>query len=249
MVGMARDEGMQVRVVTNGNLKFRRLVSSLEIGPEQVSRVAVSLDSLDDAIQDELRGSMAWRDAQKTIDLLRAQQIPFDINVTALKPVLNRLDEMIDFAGQARCRRLNIHWPSAIGIGRELLADQLPSRDEWLELVDQIEKRVEKWPGFFVEVERGFLSYGQELSGCALNNFSNLEIFPDGRAYRCGLLVDRPEMASLSFADGGLIYSQPEAGEQQLTGVAASACTSCPALMPGDRRACIYDKVSSRAVM
>ena len=246
MVSMAHDEGMQVRIVTNGNRKFRRLVSDLEISPDRVSRVAVSLDSLDDTTQDGLRGSMAWRDAQQTIELLRAHEIPFDINVTALKSVLGSLDEMIDFAGKAGCRRLNIHWPSAIGIGRELPSEQLPSRDEWLELVDRIEKRVEMWPGFFIEIERGFLSDGQELSGCALNNFSNVEIFPDGRTYRCGLLVDRPEMASLLFADGGLTYSQPHAGEQQLASLPVSACASCPALAGGDRRACIYDKVSSR---
>jgi MoaA/NifB/PqqE/SkfB family radical SAM enzyme len=246
MVGMARDEGMQVRIVTNGNRKFRRLVSSREIGADQVSRVAVSLDSLDGSTQDRLRGSAAWQDAHETIELLRTNQIPFDINVTALKPVLSSLDEMIDFAAEAGCRRLNIHWPSAIGIGRELPADQLPNRHEWLELVDKIEKRVEKWPGFFIEIERGFLSDGQELSGCALNDFSNIEIFPDGRTYRCGLLVDRPEMASLSFADGNLTYSQPHAGEQQLASLPVSACASCPALAAGDRRACIYDKVSSR---
>lgn len=249
MVSMAHDEGMQVRIVTNGNRRFRRMVSDLEIYPDQLSRVAVSLDTLDDTIQDGLRGSMAWRDAQQTIELLQAHEIPFDINVTALKSVLASLDEMIEFAGKAGCRRLNIHWPSAIGTGRELPPGQLPSRDEWLELVDRIEKRVETWPGFFVEIERGFLSDGQELSGCALNDFSNLEIFPDGRTYRCGLLVDRPEMASLSFADGGLTYSQPQTGEQQLAGVATSACVSCPALATGDRRACIYDKITSRAFL
>lgn len=248
MMGMAHDQDMKVRIVTNGNRKFRRLVETMEIRPDNVSRVAVSLDSMDGRTQDGLRGSMAWRDAQLAIELLQKHEIPFDINVTALKPALDSLEEMIDFAGEAGCRRLNVHWPSSIGIGRELPAEQLPNKDEWLNLVDKIEKRVEKWPGFFVEIERGFLSDGQALSGCALNDFSNLEIFPDGRTYRCGLLVDRPELASLSFADGGLTYSQPQAGEQELASLAVSACDSCPALAAGDRRACIYDKVSSRVV-
>lgn len=245
MVRVANDEGMQVRIVTNGSRRFQQLVADRELGPDNVSRVAVSLDSLDAATQDELRGSTAWRDARQAIGLLQEHKIPFDINVTALKPVLYSLGEMIDYAGAAGCRRLNIHWPSAIGMGRDLPTEQLPSRSEWLELVDHIEKRVETWPGFFIEIERGFLSAGQQLSGCALTDFSNLEIFPDGRAYRCGLLVDRPEMASLSFAEGGLTYSQPETGEQVLAGLMSSSRRSCPALTAGGR-ACIYDKVSSR---
>ena len=52
-------------------------------------------------------------------------------------------------------------------------------------------KRVETRPDFFVEIERGFLAEGDPLVGCALDDFSNLQILPDGRAYRCGLLVDQ----------------------------------------------------------
>ena len=245
MVTMAHGGGMAVRVVTNGANRFRRLLGGLEIGPGKLSRVAVSLDSMDEKTQDSLRGPRAWRDARATIDLLNEHGIPFDINVTALRSVLGGVDSLIEFAGNAGCRRLNIHWPSAIGLGSKLPADEIPEQEEWMDLVRRIEGRTEPKTGFFVEIERGFLTGNEKLTGCALTDFSNLQIFPDGRAYRCGLLVDRPDLASLSMTGDDLIFTQRESGEQGLASGLTPSCRSCPAVKSREHRACIYDKVSS----
>jgi MoaA/NifB/PqqE/SkfB family radical SAM enzyme len=245
MVTMAHDGGMGVRVVTNGTNRFRRLLEGLEIGPSNLSRVAVSLDSMDEKTQDSLRGPRAWRDARATINLLNKHQIPFDINVTALRSVLGSVESMVEFAESADCRRLNIHWPSAIGLGSQLPADEIPDQEQWMDLVRRIEGRTESRTGFFVEIERGFLGGNEKLTGCALTDFSNLQIFPDGRAYRCGLLVDRPGMASLSMTGDNLIFTQRESGEEGLASTLESSCRSCPAVKSQDHRACIYDKVSS----
>jgi len=65
---------------------------------------------------------------------------------------------------------------------------------------------------------------------------------PDGRAFRCGLLADQVEMASLVMTDGELRRIRPYGGEVKYASEAA-ACDSCP--VKDGRRACIYDKVSS----
>src|SRR5262249_1554804 len=97
MVALARAQGMKVRRRTNGAPRFRRPLSSGAIGPHNLSRAAVSLDTLDEAVQDEFRGPGAWHDAVATVRLLRECEVPFDINVTAIKPVLGGLDELIAF--------------------------------------------------------------------------------------------------------------------------------------------------------
>ena len=245
MVSLASRRHMKVRVVTNGCRRFQRLLAAAAIGPFNLARVAVSLDSLDRELQDGLRGPGAWRDALDTIELLRECHVPFDINVTAVKPVLDGLAALIDFADRARCRRVNIHWPSTMGIGLGLDADQIPDRHQWEQLTRRIGARVERRTDFFVEIERGFLAADEPLTKCALLDFSNLQIFPDGRAYRCGLLVDRDEMASLSMAGDKLRLTHPGRGEELLRDPVPSACHGCPAVAADGRRACIYDKISS----
>ena len=245
MVTAASGQGLDVRVVTNGAHRFQQLMKDGVIGPDNLSRVAVSLDTLDETVQDRLRGRGAWRDAMGTIQLLDQQGILFDINVTGIRPVLGGLEELIRYADKAGCRRVNVHWPSSIGLGSELAADQIPDAMEWLDLVTAISKRAETRPDLFVEIERGFLAEGEPLAGCALPDFSNLQILPDGRAYRCGLLVNQPGMASLAMDDDQLLLTRPGFGEDLLQASMSPGCDSCPAMQVDGRRACIYDKVSS----
>jgi MoaA/NifB/PqqE/SkfB family radical SAM enzyme len=244
MVSMAA-RYLDVRVVTNGARRFRRLLEDGSVGPQNLARVAVSLDTLDDVVQDRLRGPGACRDAKATIELLQKCNVRFDVNVTAVTPVLDGLEALIDFADQAGCRRVNVHWPSTMGIGSSLGADQVPDRSSWEYVVGRIRSRVERRADFFVEIERGFLAEDELLTGCALTEFSNLQIFPDGRAYRCGLLVDQAEMASLSMVGGQLRLTRPDRGEELLRAMMPGSCDGCPVLLPDRRRACIYDKVSS----
>lgn len=78
-----------------------------------------------------------------------------------------------------------------------------------------------------------------------MDDFSNLQIFPDGRAYRCGLLVDQEAMASLTMAGDQLQMTRPGFGEELLRSTTPPGCDACPAMQADGRRACIYDKVSS----
>jgi MoaA/NifB/PqqE/SkfB family radical SAM enzyme len=242
MVDLAHIRGLRVRVVTNGHKRFRRLLEDGTVDPGHLSRVAVSLDSLDAATQDRFRGPGAWQDATATIDLLSKLGVLFDINVTAVRSVLDGLPALIDYAEKAGCRRVNIHWPSSMGIGRTLDTEEIPDQDTWEALTRRISQRVDRGPDFFVEIERGFLDPDQPLTNCALVGFSNLQILPDGRAFRCGLLADQAEMASLVMAGGELRQTQPGRGEDTFK-PGASRCDGCP--VKGGRRACIYDKIST----
>jgi MoaA/NifB/PqqE/SkfB family radical SAM enzyme len=245
MVRIASSAKMAVRVVTNGARSFRRLLANGTVPAEYLARVAVSLDCLDPAVQDEFRGPGAWKDAMATIEMLREHGVVFDINVTAVKPVLADIDRLIDFADEAGCRRVNIHWPSTIGIGTTMDPHAVPDRGEWLQLTRRVARRVERRPDFYVEIERGYLADDERLAGCALADFSNLQILPDGRAYRCGLLVDQDEMASLTMSGDQLRLTSPGHGEERLRADWLPSCDSCPVMRADGRRACIYDKVSS----
>jgi hypothetical protein len=132
-----------------------------------------------------------------------------------------------------------------MGIAHSLDPDQIPDRATWETLTRRISQRVDHSPDFFVEIERGFLEPDQPLTNCALVGFSNLQIMPDGRAFRCGLLADQAELASLVMADGELRQAQPDPGEEELLrkAVEGSLCDGCPVMEGG--RACIYDKISS----
>ena len=232
-------------MVTNGARRFRRLMESGLIGRHNLSRVAVSLDTLNETVQDAFRGRGAWQDAMDTIRLLRDRGVLFDINVTGVRPVLDGIGALIRSlttraVGGSTCtgRRASDSeptWPpTTYRTARSGITSSVWST-----------KRVETRPDFFVEIERGFLAEGDPLIGCALDDFSNLQILPDGRAYRCGLLVDQDGMASLTMTGDQLRLTRPGFGEELLRSLTSPLCNACPAMQADERRACIYDKVSS----
>jgi sulfatase maturation enzyme AslB (radical SAM superfamily) len=246
MISLAHDRRLNVRIVTNGAPAFQRAIAGHLLGPHNLGRVSISLDTVHQEVQDRLRGRGAWRDATNTIRLLQRHKVVFDINVTAVSSVIERLDSLIEFSVQSGCRRLNIHCPSPMGIGSSLSGSEIPEKSAWQSLVRRIVSRVETRSDFFIDIERGFLNEGEELTLCAVRSFSNLQILPDGRAYRCGLLVDRPEMSSLTMVGDKLLMSAPERGEERLRSAIADSCDACPVMEVKDRHACIADRVISR---
>lgn len=234
--------GFGSRVVTNGARRFRRLMKKGEVGPHNLDRAAVSLDSCDPDVEDALRGPGSWTDANETVAMLREAGVPFDVNVTGVKAVRDGIPDVSEYAAGAGCRRVNIHWPSQMGLGRDLPPDAFPDRDAWLSMINRVRSRIGPTVEHFVEVERAFVDEGEALVGCALADGSNLQIMPDGNAYRCGLLVDNPRTVSLRFAHAGLEVVGAGRGEEALRH-RLSACHGCPVFAPGERRACIYDKL------
>ena len=236
--------GLEARLVTNGSARFRALLRERRVR-SGLARVAVSLDTVDPGLQDRLRGRGAHRDATATIAALSEACIPFDVNVTGVAEALPGLPSLIEYAEAVGCRRVNIHWPSRMGLGADLPDSAFPTAERWREVVALVERVRPHAPGFFVEVERAFLDAGQPLRGCALQQMTNLQVMPSGRAYRCGALADEPEMSALAFLRGDLVVTRSAAGEEAVRS-AAAGCLGCP-LSPGSGQACIYDKVVSTA--
>ena len=246
---MVRAAGLTSRVVTNGAPAFRDAIIGGSIERANVTRVAVSLDSIDPAVADRLRGARAHADAIATIDLLLDRGIAYDINVTATTPALDTLKELVRFADAHECRRVNVHWPSAMGLGSDLPETQIPTPGAWQQMVDWVaDEFTPRHSDVFVEIERGHLS-GRPLEGCALVEPTNVQVFPDGRVILCGLGADRDDWPAVRLGPDGL-DPLPEPGVEKQLAIAAnrsSGCPSCPAVAePG--RACIYDKVQSRPV-
>lgn len=240
---IAASAGLRTRVVTNGSPRFRKGLSSGRLTARMLDRVAVSLDTLDRSTQDRLRGPGALDDALQTIAELKGAGIAFDMNVTASQSALRYLPDTLAFADREGARRVNIHWPSSMGRGAALPADEIPTRPTWSRAVQTVRRFVPTRSSVFAEIERGYLGK-QPLTGCAILERTNLQVFPDGQAFLCGLGVDDDGWSTLRLDAQGLRTVRPDGWEAQLRNQLQGGCESCPAVQEAGR-ACIYDKVRS----
>ena len=130
IVSLIGRSGLRSRTVTNGSHRFRKAIRDPAIDAS-IGRVAVSLDAPVAEVFDKLRGPRAYRDAMSTIEQLREQQKPFDINFTVVRSSLPYVGQMLKFAEDQGARRINMHWFSEVGRARTNPEDETVSPTDW----------------------------------------------------------------------------------------------------------------------
>lgn len=237
----ARRHGRSVRTVTNGSTRFRKALADPTVA-KALSRVAVSIDAPNANAMDRLRGDGAFADAEATIAQLRDTGTSFDINCTVVRSCLDTFPEMLAFAEAAGADRLNVHWYSSVGRGREHAPDETVPAAQWRDVLEQVRNYRPTRSGYVVDCELGY-AYGlpgEDRHYCAVRQRENLQFFPSGAVFSCGLLVENEAMSGYHW-HGGRLYEK--AGPTEITHTAA--CTGCP-LRPstdGVAALCVYNRL------
>jgi MoaA/NifB/PqqE/SkfB family radical SAM enzyme len=237
----ARRHGRSVRTVTNGSARFRRALDNHDVA-DALSRVAVSIDAPGAVAVDRLRGKGAFADAMSTVGKLRDIGMPFDINCTVVRSCLDSFPAMLAFAEDAGADRLNVHWYSPVGRGREHAPDETVSATAWREILEHVRRHRPAGPGYVVDCE---LSFAYDLPGedphyCAIRQRENLQFFPSGAVFSCGLLVEDETLSGYQWLDGHLYE---KTGPTEVT--RAAGCTGCPyrQSVDGVEALCIYNRL------
>jgi MoaA/NifB/PqqE/SkfB family radical SAM enzyme len=244
---------MDVRVVTNGSAPFRRWLENLEFA-EALTRVAVSLDHFSDASVLQLRGKRGFHDALETGDMLLHLSVPFAINCTVTSLLAPQIGEMIDFCERLGASRLNLHWLSPVGRGRER-PDLVVPPEEWEGVLDTVGLYRSPRQDFVVDCEIGWMTESladrAESFSCATRDRTNLQFMPDGRVFSCGLLAESPTLNGYKWRDGAL-WRRRGTNEVSIT-AQQHHCVGCPiretrdeyrfALPPNAAPACIYQRL------
>jgi MoaA/NifB/PqqE/SkfB family radical SAM enzyme len=232
----------RVRTVTNGSRRFRAALSNPAVAAG-LDRVAVSIDAPSAVSMDRLRGRHAHSDALATVEALAHAGIPFDINCTVVRSCADEFPEMLTFAEQLGAKRLNVHWYSAVGRGAAHAPQETLSAMNWrTRVLDVVRGYESPRADYVVDCE---LSYAYGLPGedrkyCAVRARENLQFFPSGAVFSCGLLVENQSSSGYQWRDGSL-YPRP--GRTEV--VKANACGGCAFREGADGidALCIYNRL------
>jgi MoaA/NifB/PqqE/SkfB family radical SAM enzyme len=195
LLKLAHDIGIPAnRFITNGTRPFQRLLSS--VAARHLDLVYVSLDGPTEQSNDLVRGKGVFRQATRTMSLLRDSDIPFVITSSIAPESYSEITSLLDFAENSGCRTLNIHWVSPTGRARDGTSSVAP--DAWASLCRQVmNHRIER-SGFSIQCQPAYwradlqdLDPPVQADACAVRERTNLQFMPDGSVYACGLLVDR----------------------------------------------------------
>ncbi len=91
---------------------------ALRLKEAGIKAVAISLDSTDPAIHDTFRGvEGAWDRAVHAIDSCNAAEIPVQINMTVVRPVIGDIDSLIQFCINKGVKDYHLFFPVRTGRG------------------------------------------------------------------------------------------------------------------------------------
>jgi MoaA/NifB/PqqE/SkfB family radical SAM enzyme len=251
LIDTARGAGVDnVRLVSNGTAPFRRFLAEATALPDTVY---LSLDGTSPAQNDAVRGQGTFDQVMRAIDLLERRAIPYVLTSTLTVDSVNSISDLVRFAEATSCVVLNVHWLSPIGRARNEASLPVPY-EAWSRAVEFVRTYVPSRASLQVRIQEAFArSTAPNASACAVREHSNLQFFPNGAVYACGILV----------ADAGLNgYAwDPQRGPRERQGrteleICSQESAGCPVrlaglvrvaadrdLPPGIVPSCIYNRV------
>lgn len=202
---------LAVRLVTNGNARAQGLLrSSLSM----LSGVHVSIDGSNAALNDVTRGRGAYTDALATAEIVTGGGIPLTVNCTPSPDHLDDLPSMVELTCSLGASTLNVHWPSVTGNCSKTRS--ISSADRWMQAERETVLAIRRSGAEITLRWQPAFTDKPMPAACVLKAKSNLEVFPNGNAYFCGLLVDQPD-SSFHIWDAGRPVERPNSFEASLS--------------------------------
>ena len=183
-----------VRLVSNGN-RFARTKFPQYQG--LLDAIYVSLDSPHKERNDIIRGAGSYCDAVGLLNLTVSSELSAVLNMCISRKNRSDMAEMFKFAIELGVDRLNIHWTSPTG--RAANSGISLNLEEWADCLAEFKifaKAYEKMLRSDIQTAYNFSEEEVDF-GCMIKGMNNIQIFPDGSVYLCGLHVDDPQMSSI----------------------------------------------------
>lgn len=242
---LARKEGLQPRIVTNGQGAFARFVENDSM---LGTHICISIDGSCAETHDAIRGRRKFLPLMK--NAARAKERGFALSGIVSVGRQNASDTyaMLALCADLQLHYVNVHYVSSRGFASNVTSLQ---PGEWASVCSQIERAAVDFPSLEIRYEKTFVPKREASGECSVRDGSNLMFLPDGRVFGCMMFIDVNDAHAYTW-DGARLHERP--GRQtELEHVAAWDNPGCPALAlvdpqtvghlsPGECVECIYAK-------
>lgn len=137
VIEYAGSKGLILAIASNGTLIDEGIAT--QIKQSGVQRVSISLDGATSEVHNKLRQQEgSFEAAIKGIEKLRANEVPFQINVTMTKYNANQLGEIYELAKSLGAVALHVFMLVPVGCGQEFEEEEMLSAAEYEEMMLKI---------------------------------------------------------------------------------------------------------------
>lgn len=211
---------IELRIVTNGQKSFQKLISKLPTESLRKLHVCFSIDGSNKVIHDNIRGKDTFLNLTNSILLATSKNISFSGITSISQDNYDDVLQIINLCSNYKMKYLNIHYVTDRGFAKR---NKIVDIDNWLKLSDSLKRISSDIP---LRFERTFVST-DEIVNCEVNRKKNIIIDPNGNVYGCTMFMNFKNTHSATWTENGLVINHDITNENN---VCAETCNGCPAM-------------------
>lgn len=221
LINFIIEKNIGVRIVTNGQKSFYKLVEKLS--PEILSKLHVcfSIDGSNDEVHNSIRGKGTFQNLIEGIRIAKK----YKISVSAITSISmdNYFDALpiIEFCFNNAMKYLNIHYVTDRGFAEK---NKVVSVNDWLKLCRTIEESSFK---ISVRLEKTFVPEIADVH-CEVSKKINYIIDPSGKVYGCTMFMNFKCMESGILTTDEFIMNENRNNENSVCTCTNKGCPAMP---------------------
>ena len=211
---------IDIRIVSNGQKPFQKLIKSLNEDDKTKLRVCFSIDGSNAEINNSIRGKKVFENLLDSIQLVKNNNIKYSGITSISKDNFSDVESIINTSYELGMEYLNIHYVTDRGFALKSKVVDIPI---WRGLVKKLESSKNKIP---IRLERTFVSQDTKVL-CEVNKKENIIIDPNGFVFGCTMFMNNNQLAGAKYVEGKITLSQQEINE---TSICKCLNLGCPAI-------------------
>lgn len=215
------NKGMGVRVVSNGQKPFQKLIKSLNEDEKTKLKVCFSIDGSNAEINNSIRGKKVFENLLNSIQLVKNNNIQYSGITSISKDNFSDVENIINTSYELGMEYLNIHYVTDRGFALKSKVVDIPM---WKGLVKKLESSKNKIP---IRLEKTFVSFDTNVV-CEVNKKENIIIDPNGFIFGCTMFMNNNLFASAKYVEDKIMLSQQAENETTICKCVNSGCPAIP---------------------
>ncbi len=211
---------IELRIVTNGQKSFQKLISKLSSESLRKLHVCFSIDGSNKVIHDNIRGKDTFLNLTNSVLLAISKNISFYGITSISQDNYDDVLQIINLCSNYKMKYLNIHYVTDRGFAKR---NKIVDIDNWLKLSDSLKSINANIP---LRFEKTYVSKS-EVINCEVNRKKNIIIDPKGNVYGCTMFMNFENTQSAIWTESGLVMNNNITNENN---VCAETSNGCPAM-------------------
>ncbi len=217
IINLFVNNGINTRIVTNGQKSYQSLHTKLPKEIKQKIHVCFSIDGSNSDTHDFIRGKGVFAKLYQSIALAKLDKISMSAITSISKDNFDDLIHIIEFCDLENMKYINIHYVTDRGFAQKGKLVEIQDWKQVCQTVKSLKSNIK------IRIENTFVPIANKVE-CEVVKKENLIIDPNGHIYGCTMFMNLPNSFSGSWKEDGIEINLTSPSENNICSCSSEGC-------------------------